>query len=216
MNLLIALFAVVASLPSAYTLQFENEWVRVTRVRYEPFEKLPAHGHTTFPSAYVYLSDSGPVIFRHTTGKRFAATRPAVKAGSFRVFRSVEELHEVENTSELASDFLRVEFKTEPKELETLRGRYHREAVAPGESPTKVQFENAQVRITRVTLALGTPLSITAAEPALLIHLSGPRPGREQWLSRGQTATFDGEAEFLRFDFKTDPEPGTRAPDPVS
>ena len=31
------------TLPNAYKLQFENEWVKVVRVHYEPHEKLPAH-----------------------------------------------------------------------------------------------------------------------------------------------------------------------------
>ena len=32
--------------PQAYKLEFENEWVRVTRVHYGPFEKIPEHYHT--------------------------------------------------------------------------------------------------------------------------------------------------------------------------
>ena len=53
------------TLPKAYKLQFENDWVKVVRVHYEPREKLPAHEHTETASAYVYLNDSGPVVFKH-------------------------------------------------------------------------------------------------------------------------------------------------------
>ena len=67
-------------------------------------------------SAYVYLNDSGPVLFKHVGKDSFSITRPATKTGSFRLFRAVQEIHEVENKSELPSDFLRVEFKTEPKD----------------------------------------------------------------------------------------------------
>ena len=68
-----------------YQVQFENAWVKVTAVRYGPNEKLPGHTHTPNPSAYVYLNDGGPVIFRHVGGP--AATRAATRAGAFRVYR---------------------------------------------------------------------------------------------------------------------------------
>src|SRR6267142_2803381 len=48
----------VKVLPQAYKLQFENDWVKVTRVHYAPHEKLPPHQHTQSASAYVYLNDS--------------------------------------------------------------------------------------------------------------------------------------------------------------
>src|SRR5689334_7900057 len=70
----------IKSLPRAYKLQFENEWVKVTRVHYEPHEKLPPHQHTLTGSAYVYLNESGPVIFRHIGLFYGAVTRPPTKA----------------------------------------------------------------------------------------------------------------------------------------
>lgn len=45
------------------------------------------------------------------------------QAGSFRVYRGLQELHEVENKSDLSSDFLRVEFKTDPVNEKSLKGR---------------------------------------------------------------------------------------------
>src|SRR5688500_14857105 len=113
------------TLPANYKLEFENAWVKVTRVLYPPHAKLPAHAHTSLPSAYVYLTDSGPVIFRHVGGENGAVTRAPTVAGGFRVFRAVPvETHEVENTSALPSEFLRVEFKSDPgSEPRTLRGK---------------------------------------------------------------------------------------------
>ena len=137
----------VTTLPDAYTKQFENEWVRVVRVYYRPYAKLPAHAHNALPAAYVYLNDGGPVLFKHIGTSYGAATRPATKAAGFRIFRGIDEIHEVENTSELPSHFLRVEFKTDPKDVSTLKGRFYREVVPPGENLEKVQFENGQVRI---------------------------------------------------------------------
>lgn len=201
----------VKLLPDSYSLQFENEWVKIVRVRYAPHAKLPAHAHTAYASAYIYLNDAAPVVFRHVGEKRFAATRPATKAGSFRVFRGIEEIHEVENTSELPSEFLRVEFKTEPRDVTTLKGRYFREPAPPADQNLeKVQFENAQVRITRLICAPGRTLTVIAgaSEPSLLIDLSF-EVGKERWVGAGQSETVEnrraGSHELLRFDFKTRP-----------
>jgi hypothetical protein len=180
----IALLAITAPaqdplklLPQAYKLQFENDWVKVVRVHYGPREKLPAHEHTQTASAYVYLNDGGPVIFNHIDQVYGAVTRPATKAGSFRLYRGLQELHEVENTSDLPSDFLRVEFKTDPVNEKSLKGRYYREEHPAGEIFQKVQFENEQIRITRLACAPGKKLDIStdASEPTLLIAL--PRRG---------------------------------------
>jgi quercetin dioxygenase-like cupin family protein len=50
----------VKLLPDSYSLQFENERVKIVRVRYAAHAKLPAHAHTAYASAYVYLNDAGP------------------------------------------------------------------------------------------------------------------------------------------------------------
>lgn len=201
------------TLPDAYTLQFENEWVKVVRVHYAPYAKLPAHAHTKMASAYVYLSDSGPVIFRHIGAEYGSATRAAVKAGTFRLWRAVGETHEVENTTELASDFLRVEFKTEPKEERTLKGRYHREVVPAGENFESVQFENAQIRVTRLVCAPGRTLDLRASDvPGLIVALTTTpalEMGRERWIParHAERLTNEGNAPFelLRFEFLTAP-----------
>lgn len=232
---LVCLFTVQAfaqdastTLPQNYKLQFENDWVKVTRVHYGPHEKLPAHRHTQTASAYVYLNDAGPVVFNHIGLDYGAVTRPATKAGSFRLFRAVTENHEVENLSELPSDFLRVEFKTEPINDKSLRGRFYREAYPAGENIQKVQFENEQIRITRLVCVKGKPLKVStgAAEPALFVALtpssldlregrlsltSSLAAGQALWISAGQEKTLSNSSlssepvELLRFDFKTKP-----------
>jgi hypothetical protein len=215
------------ALPQAYKLQFENDWVKVTRVHYEPKEKLPSHQHTQTASAYVYLNDSGPVVFKHIGLEYGAVTRPATKAGSFRLYRGLKEMHEVENLSDLPSDFLRVEFKTEPINDKMLRGRFFREEYPAGENFQKVQFENEQVRITRLVCAASKRLEVatTATEPVLLIALSPSKfkvhegkdkrgtlkleMGQNAWIEAGQQKGFENTgtapAELLRFDFKTKP-----------
>jgi hypothetical protein len=214
------------TLPRAYKLQFENEWVKVTRVHYEPHEKLPPHQHTLTGSAYVYLNESGPVIFRHIGLSYGAVTRPPTKAGTVRLFRAVEEIHEVESLSDQPSDFLRVEFKTEPLEEKKLFGKFHREPYPTGENFEKVQFENEQIRITRLAVASGKAIDVsaTASEPALIVSLAKAelkagaatksqmqtlQVGQTLWFAAGEARAFSnsGEApvELLRFDFKTKP-----------
>ena len=215
------------ALPQAYKLVFENDWVKVTRVHYAPNEKLPAHEHTQTGSGYVYLNDSGPVVFKHIGLDYGAVTRPATKAGSFRLYRGLKEIHEVENKSDLPSDFLRVEFKTEPINDKGLRGRFFREDYPAGENFQKVQFENEQVRITRLVCAPGKRLDVptTATEPALLVALTPAKfrlhetkgkksalelkIGETGWVPVDQQKGFENAgaapAEMLRFDFKTKP-----------
>lgn len=215
------------TLPQTYKLEFENAWVKVTRVHYGPREKIPEHDHTLLASAYVYLNDGGPVIFRHVGLPYGAVTRPATKTGSFRLYQGLKETHEVENPNDVPSDFLRVEFKTQPIAVATLRGRFHREDYPAGENYHKVQFENGQIRITRLVCAPHKKLEVStnAAEPALFIALTPARltasaqksgaarlslePGQTKWLDAGQQEQFenlnDMPAELLRFDFKTKP-----------
>lgn len=213
--------------PQAYKLQFENEWVKVVHVHYAPYEKLPAHEHTPTASAYVYLNDGGPVVFNHIDKDYGAVTRPATKAGSFRVYRGLQELHEVENKSNLPSDFLRVEFKTDPVDDKTLKGRYYREDYPAGENYQKVQFENEQIRITRLVCVPGKKLDVStdSGQPSLLIALVPAQVrvgvgkanaaqiklglGGARWVDFDRQEQFenigDTPMEVLRFDFKTRP-----------
>lgn len=196
----------ITTLPKNYTLRFENEWVKVTAVRYGPNEKLPGHTHTPRPAAYVYLNDGGPVIFRHVGGP--AATRPATKTGTVRVYRGLEEVHEVENTTATPSEFLRVEFKTGVRDAATFRGKFDR-PLSPLLSPV-VHLDHPQVRLSRVWVAPGETLHIKGeADPSLLISLSPTRMGREVWISPGADMRLPNPdpavSEYLRFQLKTPP-----------
>lgn len=218
------------TLPKNYRLEFENEWVRVVRVHYGAREKIAAHDHAEWGTAYVYLNDAGPVVFRHIGLSYGAITRPAVKAGSFRLYKSVREVHEVENPGDTPSDFLRVEFMTEPVNEKSLHGKFYRESAFEPAQTAKVQFENEQVRVTRLLLAPGAKLTISAAvEPALLVALTEAklraqqRPvslamGRTRWIARKQEEILENTGavtvELLRFDLRTPPA-GARPADPA-
>ncbi len=218
--------------PEAYKLEFENDYVKAQRVHYAPRVKIPEHDHTAFGAAYVYLNDAGPVIFKHVGLSYGAVIRPAVKAGSFRLYKAVKETHEVENTGDTSSDFLRIEFKTEPaRDPNTLRGKFFREDVTPGENFQKIQFENDQVRITRLICAAEKNCEYTAGEtePVLFVALTSAQLqppqggalrlalGQTRWLQAGKKERWKNSGkesvELLRFDFKTAPSKNPEKPD---
>jgi hypothetical protein len=213
--------------PQAYKLAFENDWVKVVRVHYAPREKVVEHNHPKMATIYVYLNDGGPVIFKHHGGP--AVTRPATKAKAFRIYPSIVETHEVENTSDLPSDFLRVEMKTEPLGKNTFFGRYLPKPRPPNENYQKVEFENEQVRVTRVVVGprKQSDTAVSAAEPSLWVALTASKLkifrkgkasrtalelGQTRWVEAGTEERFENlaeaEAEFLRFDFKSKPIAG--------
>ena len=109
--------------PDAYRLEFENAWVRVTRVVYPPNAVIAPHFHTARASAYVYLHDGGPIVFKHEGLPYAGVTRPATRAGSFRVYKGMEEVNSVENPTDRPSESLRVEFKTVPLDEAPLRAK---------------------------------------------------------------------------------------------
>jgi hypothetical protein len=198
----------VKTLPDNYKVTFENEFVRVTRVHYPPHAKLPGHTHTSLPTAYVYLNDGGPVAFKHIGLEYGAVTRPATVARSYRLFRGLEEIHEVENLSETPSEFLRVEFKTDPgPDPRTLRGKILPPPTADADESQKMEFENAQIRVTRLRTPASTPLTVEARpHPAVLISLVASEMGKARWLPKGTPLsglTHDGAFEGLLFELKS-------------
>jgi hypothetical protein len=208
--------------PDAYKLQFENAFIKILRVHYAPHSKVPVHDHSRFPAAYVYLVNSGPIRFVHTGWDEPVLTRPATKAGSFRLSptRFEDETHAVENPGDTASDFLRIEIKTEAPDRKSLYGRFDAYKGDRRQGLGKVEFENSQLRVTRLISKPGDTLNVTAtaAEPSFLVILTayGEIPvGQTFWLAPGETKTFDkaglanrnaSQVELLRFDLKTKPQ----------
>lgn len=203
--------------PNAYKLQFENESVKVTRVHYGPHEKIPVHSHTEYGTAYVYLNDCGPVVFKHINEKYGDVTRAETKTGSFRLFRTVKEVHEVENPNDTPSDFLRVEFKTIEDKKKPLQGKFHREDYLVGQDSVKIQFENDQIRATRFSCAQTCTLPANSREDSILVLITTAKEksgktaelGSTFWIENGSAAEFvkSGEerVELIRFDLKSKP-----------
>src|SRR5829696_3378145 len=162
--------------PESYKLQFENEFVKVLRVTYAAHAKVPVHDHSRFPAGYVYLSDSAPIRFVHSGWDEPVLTRPATRAGSFRLSptRFDDETHAVENTGDLASEFLRIEIMTDAPDRRSLNGRF-----APFEGNRKSgldkkEFDNSQLRATRIISRPGERLSVSADrdQPSLIVIIA--------------------------------------------
>ena len=208
--------------PRAYRRSFENERVRVTRVHYEPRERVPAHDHPDNATVYVYLRDSGPVRFVHTGEEAFTLVRPAVRAGGFRLSRGSKETHSVESLTDRPTDFLRIELKgLDAAERRPFYGRFPPEPRAARRSRQRLRYENARVRIFSLSCAArGACDNLVSSDTAsLLVALSPARPrpsgggselllalGDTRWAEPGAPSAFvnagDTPAEFLRIDLK--------------
>lgn len=208
--------------PRSYRPEFENARVRVTRVRYGPREKIALHDHPANPTIYVYLRDSGPVRFVHTGVEQLTLTRPAVRAGGFRLSHGAKETHSVESLTDQPTEYLRVEFKGLTVDRQVFRGRFPPEPrAARRRAAQQVRFEDKQVRVTHVTCAarracagLGGPGAaslLVALTPAWLRSVGDGAEvtlglGQTLWSEAGAAPPFanasDSPAEFLRIDLK--------------
>ena len=204
----------VATLPDAYKLQFENDWVRVVRVHIDAGAHLPTHSHPAALIAYVYLNDADPIVFKHDGGPG-TITRPAVKARSYRLSTGMGERHAIENNSSTATDYLRIEYKTEGSQ----QSRTRRRTPAPPlktENSVDVEFTNKVMRITRITVGAKEtlPYDKRAGEPAVMVDLTvfdSGKPSRVAWWIPPEVKDerlvndSDQPREYLRFDFLTKP-----------
>jgi hypothetical protein len=183
------------TLPEAYKLQFDNDYVRVVRVHYDAGAKLPDHTHPPGTTVYVYLNDSEGVVFAHSGRINRSVTRPAVKTGGVRIAAGDEEHHTAENPASTPSDFLRIVFKTDNAGERNPRRRL---------SPTDTEFANKQLRMTRLIVDAGTPMALKAQpEPSLLIMIPS---GETRWVEANAPVTLAAAGEFLRLDFLTPPK----------
>lgn len=171
--------------PQAYQKQFENETVRVTRVHYAPNEAIGEHEHPARPTIFIYLNDGGPVRFKHQHGESgdYAATRPATRAGAYRLAAGRAETHVVENSSALTNDFLQVELKA-PVDAKLFTGRRFRDPADAERTGSKVEFDVPPVRIVRINChessACGE-IMVSFSGPGLLVTT---KTGDTQWVVR--------------------------------
>jgi hypothetical protein len=188
------------TLPEIYRVELDNDFVKVVRVHYDAGVKLPAHTHPAGGTAYIYLNDAAGIIFRHIGSMSHVTNRPPVKTGGIRINYGMEEQHEVENTSNSAADQLRIVFKTESGGARGGRKL----------SPTDNQFENAQLRITRLSVSPMQTLLVEAKEPTLVVEVPS---GRQHWIDAGDSTAITSagtQLDLVRIEFLTRPKQDTR------
>jgi quercetin dioxygenase-like cupin family protein len=184
-----------------YHLLFENEWVRATRVTYAPGEKAPAHDHPKASALiYVYVTDAGIMHFQHFRGDSpsHVADRPPVKAGSLRLASGSEEVHSVEYLGNVPSEYITLELRTGAP-FEYVK-RLPPIWLDPGQSKAEVQYENAQLRVVRVSCVAGErcPDSIHPDDKAIVVVLTGPQKGDVKW----SPERMEGPMQQIRFELK--------------
>jgi hypothetical protein len=167
------------------------------------------------------------VRFTHQGSRTHVVTRRPTTPGGFRVSRGGDETHSAENLGAIASDFLRVELKTDSAGASSPFHRDNRPLGAAAKTTTDVRFTNAQIRITRVAIPAGQTAEIatTASAPALLIALDDAtltadgaalplKVGQERWVaaSRQERLANAGtsQIELLRIDVLTPPDSSRR------
>jgi quercetin dioxygenase-like cupin family protein len=197
-----------------YRLAFENQWVRATRVIYGPHETAPVHTHPSNPgTVYVYVTDGGVMQFHHETGNiaGVAIDRKPVKAGGIRVAHGAPETHTVKYLGDDATEYARLELRTEPIDRPTRDVRLPPYTFDNGTAVGQ-QFENGQLRILRIRCAAGQqcPESEHAKEPAVVVVLSGPPsgPSRGEILWSPPAESLKGPMELVRIELKSSPVAG--------
>jgi hypothetical protein len=184
-----------STLPKNYQKIFENQSVAVIHAHYAAHEIVPVHDHSKFPTVYVYLSDSGPVLFSHLEDHPFSITRKPLKMGAYRISPGRIERHTVENKGDIPTDFLRVELKQIPLG--------HQNDEHRGEAPDSLdqnldvfEFTSADLQVERIICAAASSCVVKATDsPSLLIAFtpanSGPadqmKAGTVRWMRSGES-----------------------------
>lgn len=142
-------------------IEFENPFVRVVRVHYNPHEKTADHDHPATPTVYVYVTDGGRLKISHDDEE--PVIRPLVKAGGIRFQKGVFERHSVEELDGVESQYIRLELKIQPVDLPEKDVR---------RAPTdRTPYESGMLRILRVTCPphAACPASAHPESPAVVV-----------------------------------------------
>lgn len=147
-------------LPKSFTLEFENDWVRILRAHYPARTTLPNHEHEPGPIVYLYLNASDGVEFGHADGG-LPIPRAPVRPGAIRVATNANvEWHTATNKADTPSDFIRITLKTE---------RQQRGASASARlSPDRMEYDHAVLRVARINVQPATRTRIEAKNYPML------------------------------------------------
>ena len=128
--------------------------------------------------------------------------KPAL-AGGIRLAHGAPETHTVEYLGDAPMEYARVELRTEPIDRPTRDVRLPPEPADFSKSTQSVRFENGQVSIIHVICAAGEgrPYSEHAADPAVVVTVSGARRGEIEW----SPARARGPLEQVRIELENKP-----------
>ena len=171
---------------------------------------------------------------RDFLAQRFEAQRTRLRAVSYRMLGSLSEADDavqeawlrlsrseasaVENLGGLTSEFLRIEIKTDAPDRASLNGRFAPFDGNRRSGLEKVEFDNSQLRATRIISGPDGRLSVLSPprQPSLIVVIAGAgeiSKGQTFWLGPGESKEFTNgqsgdlpQIELLRFDFKTKPK----------
>ena len=150
--------------PTHYKVEFENEYVKVLRVKYGPYEKSPMHSHGWL--AGVHLTDA-KARFTPKGGKGEIRD---IKAGDVGLGES--EIHTVENMTDKDWETILVEFKKEyPGDISELK----RNATIVDPKHYSVEIENDRARIVRVKYGPNAKSVMHQHNPGVVIFLNSTK-----------------------------------------
>jgi hypothetical protein len=180
--------------PNNYKLLLDNSTVAVIRAHYGPHEKVGVHDHSAFSTVYIYLNDSGPVLFTHYEAHLFSITRPPTHAGALRVSPGRHERHSVENLGDTPSDYLRVELKHVP--IKALPAEARIPAPKPPLQPgTSVEYNNPRLHIERIVCAANQPCNLPANATSSVLVAITTQPVHT--IDTGPSLNFDDPVAWL-------------------
>jgi hypothetical protein len=156
--------------------------------------QLPIH-HLAFENQWVRAT-------RVTYRPHQTIDRKPVEAGGIRVAHGAPETHTVKYLGDTATEYARLELRTEPIDRPTRDARLPPYAF---DKPSGVanQFENGQLRVMRVLCQAEQlcPKGDHPDDPAIVVILSGSRRGEILWSPIAET----GPMEQVRIELKSPP-----------
>ncbi len=150
--------------PEHYKTEFENEYVKVLRVKYGPRERSPMHSHSKLVG--VHLTGAKGKF----TSRDGASQIRTIKAGD--VGEGPAEVHMVENLTGEKWQTILVEFKKRfPHGLSKLK----RDATRVAPTHYKTEMENDWVRIVRVKYGPNEQSHMHEHNPGVVVFLDSTK-----------------------------------------
>ena len=179
--------------PQHYNLEFENQWVRVTRETMGPHDTMPMHEHTAPGAVIVLLTDRN----NRLTSPKGKSENPHNKAGEIQW--AGPATHRSENLNNAPFEAVRIEPKMVAGPLKKLPVE-KTDATLVDPEAYKVEFENEYVRAIRVTIGPNANMPNLHTHPAagaVVVYLTDQN--MRQTLADGKTRENHYKAKQARW-----------------